>query len=88
MPRLKKKYQQSAREQAVRESPASASISIAPAFLSVEQAATYFAVTTWTIRRLISTGKLTAKQIGKRFIIRRADLDALWVNEKAVEIAA
>jgi len=31
----------------------------------------YFGLTTWTVRRLVSTGKLAAKQIGKRFTIKR-----------------
>jgi excisionase family DNA binding protein len=74
---IKKKWMQPVVEAAV---PVP-SISITPAFLNVEQAAGYFGVTTWTIRRLISTGKLVAKQIGKRFIVKRSDLDVLWENE-------
>ncbi len=79
MPRLKKKWMQP-----VVEATTPAPVAIAPAFLNIEQAATYFGVTTWTIRRLVSTGKLAAKQIGKRFTIKRTDLDRLWESEKAV----
>ncbi len=56
---------------------------IAPAFLNIEQAAQYFGVTTWTIRRLISSKELAAKQFGKRFIIKRSDIDALWDKAEA-----
>jgi excisionase family DNA binding protein len=49
---------------------------------SVEHdAGKYLGVTEWTIRRLIKTGKLVSKKIGRRLIVKRADLDALWEGE-------
>jgi len=75
MPRLKKKYMQPA----VQAVPTPTSVPFTPAFLSVEhEAGAYLGVTEWTIRRLIKSGKLTAKKIGRRLIVKRADLDALW----------
>jgi|HubBroStandDraft_6_1064221.scaffolds.fasta_scaffold345137_2 excisionase family DNA binding protein len=79
MPRLKKKYTQPAEIV-----PIIASVSVAPVFLSVEhEAGNYLGVTEWTIRRLIKTKNLVAKKIGRRLIVKRADLDALWDNEPA-----
>lgn len=78
MPRLKKKYTQHLQ---VVPAPAIA-VSVLPTFLSVEhEAGAYLGVTEWTIRRLIKSGKLTAKKIGRRLIVKRGDLDALWESE-------
>jgi excisionase family DNA binding protein len=77
MPRLKKKYTQP--PEIV---PVIAPVSVIPIFLSVEhEAGKYLGVTEWTIRRLIKTKKLVAKRIGRRLIVKRADLDALWESE-------
>jgi len=80
MPRLKKKWLQAAVE-----IPAPTPISITPSFLNIEQAATYFGVTTWAVRRLISAGKLRSKLFGKRLLIKRTDIDALWESEAVFE---
>ena len=81
MPPLKKKWRQPVEISA----PSVPAVPFTPpTFLSVEQAATDFGVTTWTIRRLISAGRLKAKRFGKRFTIKRADLHALWESEKEV----
>jgi excisionase family DNA binding protein len=78
MPRLKKKWTQSANIVL----PPPIPVFVPPAFLSVEhEAGMYLGVTEWTIRRLIKTGKLAAKKIGRRLIVKRADLDALWESE-------
>jgi len=82
MPRLKKKWMQTI----VKAAPTPVvPVSITPAFLNVKQASDYFGVTTWTIRRLISTGKLRSKLFGKRLLMKRADIDALWENEAVFE---
>lgn len=82
MPRLKKKYTQY--PQIVR-TPA-IPVSVIPTFLSVEhEAGAYLGVTEWTIRRLIKTKKLVAKKIGRRLIVKRADLDTLWESEPDFE---
>ena len=80
MPRTKNKWLQPAPAEKL---PVSSETKITPAFLNIEQAASYFGVTTWTIRRLISSKKLAAKQFGKRFIIKRNDIDALWDKAEA-----
>jgi excisionase family DNA binding protein len=80
MPRLKKKYMQSIAKAV----PTPTSAPVTPAFLSVEhEAGAYLGVTEWTVRRLIKTGKLIAKKIGRRLIVKRTDLDDLWENETA-----
>lgn len=80
MPRLKKKWMQPV----VKTAPTPAvPVSIVPGFLNVKQASDYFGVTTWSVRRLISTGKLRSKLFGKRLLIKRADIDALWESEPA-----
>jgi excisionase family DNA binding protein len=80
MPRLKKKWLQSALTEKITVVPET---KITPAFLNIEQAAQYFGVTTWTIRRLITTGNLRSKLFGKRLLIKRTDIDALWESEPA-----
>jgi excisionase family DNA binding protein len=74
MPRLKKKWTSAV------SAPVVPPVSVTPAFLGVEQAAVYLSVTTWTVRRLIKT-RLAAKKIGRRLIVKRADLDLLWESE-------
>ena len=77
MPRLKKKY-------LTPEIAPAPAISITPAYLSVEhEAGKYLGVTEWTVRRLIKLGKLPAKKIGRRLIVKRADLDRVWETEPA-----
>ncbi len=50
---------------------------LSPALLTIPQAAEYLgAATEWAVRRLIYSGKLPYIKIGKRFNIRRKDLDA------------
>ena len=47
--------------------------------LTVEEAARYLrASTVWTVRRLIYLGRLPYVKVGKRFNIRRTDLDS-WI---------
>ena len=80
MPRLKRKWM----EPVVKTAPTPAvPVSITPAFLNIEQAAGYFGVTTWSVRRLISKGKLRSKLFGKRLLIKRTDIHALWESEPA-----
>src|SRR5437588_692451 len=49
-----------------------------PEFVNVQQAAKYLAVSVWAIRQLIVEGRITAKRIGKGFVMRRIDLDRVW----------
>ncbi len=81
MPRLKKKWLLSVIP--VAKAPAVSATNITPEYLDVRQAALYMAVTVWTIRGLLKTGKIRAKKIGKRFIIKRTDLDACWQQAEA-----
>jgi excisionase family DNA binding protein len=48
-----------------------------------EQAASYFGVTTWTIRRLIENKELACAKIGKPFIVKREDLATVWEKKAA-----
>lgn len=51
-------------------------VSVQPALLTIEQAAEYLgASTVWAVRRLLSLGKLPYVKVGKRFNIRRSELD-------------
>ena len=79
MPRLKKKWTQ----QSVAPSVVTPVLSFAPEYLDVRQAAHYMSVTTWTIRGLLKAGKIQAKKLGKRFIIKRTDLDVFWQQVEA-----
>jgi excisionase family DNA binding protein len=56
---------------------------VSPEYLNVEQAAVYLGSTVWTIRGLIETRKIQAKKIGRRFIVRRVDLDSCWQQAEA-----
>jgi len=78
MPRVKKKWMQPV----VKTAPTPAvPVSVTPAFLNLKQASDYFGITTWSIRRLIKTGKLRSKLFGKRLLVKRADIDSLWESE-------
>jgi excisionase family DNA binding protein len=52
-------------------------------FMNLKEAATYLGVTLWTIRGLINKKLLVAKLIGKYFVVRRVDLDAVWEQTEA-----
>ena len=73
MPRLKKKW-------IVPQSlPNAVPVPVTPrAFMNLKQAADYLGVKLWTIRGLIAKGLLVPKRIGKYFVVRRVDLDAIW----------
>jgi excisionase family DNA binding protein len=73
MPALKKKYRTSAAPIAPA-IPATA----APGYMNVREAATYLSIAVFTIRELIADGKLRHVKLGKRFIVKREDLDQLW----------
>lgn len=84
MPRLKKKWivPQTSLPNAV-------PIPVPPrAFMNLKQAADYLGVKLWTIRGLIAKGLLVPKKIGKYFVVRRADLDAVWRDADAPVRAA
>jgi len=83
MPRLKKKWIQPT--PITEKLPAVPEKNITPACLNIQQAALYLGVTTWTIRRLIDNKELSCAKIGKRFIVKREDLDNIW--EKKAEAA-
>jgi len=52
---------------------------VCPALLTIPQAAEYINATThWTVRQLIYKGELSFVKVGKRFNIRREDLDS-WI---------
>jgi len=84
MPRLKKKWLEK-EKQLVATIPVSVVAPITPQYLNIEQASAYLSVTTWTIRRLIDNKELSCAKIGKRFIVKREDLDNIW--EKKAEAA-
>lgn len=59
--------------------PSSVGQEVEPALLSIPEAAKYLAATSeWAIRRLITGGKLQYVRVGKRFCIRKSDLDG-WI---------
>lgn len=49
----------------------------APDWLTITEAAEYVRVSERTIERRISEGRLDSTEIGRRRLIRRADLDAI-----------
>jgi excisionase family DNA binding protein len=57
---------------------------ITPAYLDIKQAALFLGPTTGTISRLIENKDLVCAKIGKRFIVKREDLDMIW-GKKAAE---
>ena len=85
MPRLKKKWMEKQNEP-VAAIPAPILAPITPSYLNIEQASVYLSVTTWTIRRLIDNKELSCAKIGKRFIVKREELDKIW--ERKAEKAA
>ena len=84
MPRLKNKWLEKEKEP-VAAVPVPIVAPITPQYLNIEQASFYLSVTTWTIRRLIDNKELSCAKIGKRFIVKREDLDNIW--EKKAEAA-
>ena len=85
MPRLKNKWLEK-EKQLVATIPVSVVAPITPQYLNIEQASAYLSVTTWTIRRLIDNKELSCAKIGKRFIVKREELDKIW--ERKAEKAA
>jgi excisionase family DNA binding protein len=83
MPRRKQKYVDQERQALVMPKPAAIAPGVSPEYLNVEQAAVYLGSTVWTIRGLIETRKIQAKKIGRRFIVRRVDLDSCWQQAEA-----
>ena len=78
MPRPKKKWMQPAVMPTAPVGPV-----VDQKYFNLQQAAVYMGVTVWTVRNFISTGKLVAKRMGKRFTVRREDIDSLWENQAA-----
>jgi excisionase family DNA binding protein len=63
-------------------------ISLQPTLLTVQEAAVYLgAASEWAVRRLIYAGKLSYVKVGKRFNLRRADLD-IWIDQNVRREAA
>ena len=60
--------------------------SISPKCVSVDAAAELLDVTPLTVRRMIKRGELRASHIGRRVVIRLADLDKL-LADNPVEVA-
>jgi excisionase family DNA binding protein len=77
MPRLKKKWSQVAAAPAAAVAP--------PEYMNLKRASEYLGVGVWTIRRLIDRKLLTAKRVGKYFIVRRFDIDDFWQNLEPVK---
>lgn len=50
--------------------------------LGISEAATYLAISHWSLRTLIDRGDLPAVRIGRRLLIDREDLDSLIENHK------
>jgi hypothetical protein len=74
MPRRKKKYT---------DPPAAPVVPIATApvaaeYLDIPQAAAYLSATTTSARRWLKKQKLACAKIGRRFVYRRSDIDAVW----------
>lgn len=87
MPRLKNKWLEKEKEPVASiPFPVPVVAPITPQYLNIEQASAYLSVTTWTIRRLIDNKELSCAKIGKRFIVKREDLD--MVREKKSARAA
>jgi len=57
--------------------------SVSPRLLTMRQAAEYVAVSYWTVRGWVESGKLSPVRLGERLIrIERADLDRLIETRK------
>ena len=82
MPRRKNKWLEKEKKP-VAAIPVPVVAPITPQYLNIEQASVYLSVTTWTIRRLIDNKELSCAKIGKRFIVKREDLDMVWKNKSA-----
>jgi excisionase family DNA binding protein len=83
VPRPKKKYQNPVLVFPQQPQPVQQQNTIAPRYLNIPQAAQYCSVTTWCIRRLISTGQIKAAKIGRRLTVDRLHLDELWQKRAA-----
>jgi excisionase family DNA binding protein len=55
-----------------------------PQFMDYSTAGRYTCSSYWTIRNLVKDGKLTAKRMGRRYIVSRADLDAFWAVSEPI----
>ena len=53
-----------------------------PNCLSIEEAAAALNVVPLTVRRLIKSGKLRASKVGRRVIVRPADIDKFLDNNR------
>ena len=82
MPRLKKKYMQSAITVKPVVMPAPI-VTDWPAYMDYHTAAKYISETYWTVRNLVRAGKLIAKKLGRRYTVSRVELDELWKKTKA-----
>lgn len=60
---------------------------IPPRLLTIKQAASYWACGVWAIRQAISSKELTARTIGRRFLIEITSLDS-FIDAKFKERAA
>ena len=81
MPRSKKKYTHPAVSAVVIPSSQSQCY---PKYMTLKRAAEYLGVpSVWTVRGLIAKGHIIAKRVGKYDLVRRADLDAYWMNVAA-----
>jgi excisionase family DNA binding protein len=85
MPRRKNKWLEKEKEPvAAIHLPVPVVAPITPQYLNIEQASAYLSVTTWTIRRLIDNKELSCAKIGKRFIVKREDLDNIWEKRQKI----
>ena len=85
MPRRKNKWLEKEKESvAAIPLPVPVVAPITAQYLNIEQASAYLSVTTWTIRRLIDNKELSCAKIGKRFIIKREDLDNIWEKRQKI----
>lgn len=57
-----------------------------PILLNVAQCAQLLGISHWTVRRLLSTGKLPGVRIGSRVLVRASDIDNFI--DQHTEIAA
>ncbi|HEV3419535.1 MAG TPA: excisionase family DNA-binding protein [Candidatus Acidoferrum sp.] len=64
--------------------PAPVAVTVWPEYMDYHTAAKYISETYWTVRNLVKDGKLTAKKLGRRYTVSRAELDALWKKTEKV----
>ena len=50
-------------------------------FLSISEACTLLSISRWTIWRAIKKNEMKAGKIGRRTLIKRADLDSLFTKQ-------